>query len=156
MSTGYDDMIRYADVSLAAHHERVQQLEAQQGERVWGGPAMRHRQLLEDSLRSQQLDIHRWAIGRPEGSVCTCGLVTGVDPMREGKWHLFYGWLGHLDRLTDRRTARFVVDGGPYNHVLWCAFCGPIDQVARAGDSDAALLPRHEVLARHLLQCPAP
>lgn len=156
MSLGYDDMVRYADAALEAHAQRVAELEEQGTTGSWGAQAMVHRQRLEHWRGAQAAGVHRWAISRPEGSVCTCGLITGVDPMAGGEWRSFFDWLGHLDTTTDGVTARFVVSGGPYDHVLWCAFCGPVVPVQRTPDGTLDTDDVAEMLEHHLRVCPVP
>lgn len=103
-----------------------------------------------------RLGVHRLARSRGERAVCSCGLITGHDPLHSGNWRRFFGWLGHLDASTDEPTARYVVSGGPYDHVLWCAFCGPVVPVRRskAGAPDGSDVA--DLLERHLRLCPVP
>lgn len=156
MGLGYDDMVRYADASLAAHQQRVTELAERSSDGSWGDPAMRHRIRLESWRDAQRSGVHRWAISRGDGAVCTCGLITGDDPLRSGSWRRFFGWLGHLNAATDAPTARFVVSGGPYDHVLWCAFCGPVVPVRRTDDGSVDESDLDDLLERHSRLCPVP
>lgn len=156
MGLGYDDMVRYAEASLAAHERRVTELAAQSTDGSWGDTAMRHRQSLESWRSAQHRGVHRWAIAKGTGAVCTCGLIAGDDPLRSGNWGRFFGWLGHLDSTTDGVAARYVVAGGPYDHVLWCAFCGPIVPVRRDEHGSPDVANMEDLLERHLRLCPVP
>ena len=156
MGLGYDDMVRYADASLAAHQRRVAELAKQSTDGSWGDAAMRHRLRLESWRSAQRSGVHRWAIAKGTGAVCTCGLIAGDDPLRSGSWRRFFGWLGHLDSATDGVTARYVVAGGPYDHVLWCAFCGPIVPVRRHEHGSLDDADVDDILERHLRLCPVP
>ena len=108
MGLGYDDMVRYADASLAAHQRRVAELAEQSTDGSWGDAAMRHRLRLESWRSAQRSGVHRWAIAKGTGAVCTCGLIAGDDPLRSGSWRRFFGWLGHLDSATDGVTASWA------------------------------------------------
>lgn len=62
MGLGYDDMVRYAEASLAAHERRVTELAAQSTDGSWGDTAMRHRQSLESWRSAQHRGVCRRSI----------------------------------------------------------------------------------------------
>ena len=156
MSTGYDDMIRYADASLAAHRQRVADLQERNPAGSWGGQAMCHRLRLEDWRRHNSPVFINGPSRAPRARCARAGSSSARTRCAADA-----GTSSSVGSATSMPRPTASPRGTSYRedhttNVLWCAFCGPINPVRRTATGALDRDDVEDMLERHSHLCPAP